>query len=235
MRKIITLLIILGLSGPIMAFKIPDSLNSLKKSIPKPTADLKKVSVKSISLRDIDLLFHIEIYNPYPVSLKLRDVGYTFMVEGKQFFKTKTEKPLSIKARKKKINIFRVSLKFADIMKIIKDYKNREYLNCQSKVRLELWLPKSVRKALGRSIAFSFKHNTTLPAVKPKINIANFKVKMPSYSDIQRALLKEKKKISTKNAAKMFSDILSGKSAKKIMDPTSIDVPIKVNFDINLS
>ncbi len=234
MKRIFAAMLILGLAAPLSAFEIPGALKKIKNVIPKPTAELKKVSIKSISLRDIDLLFHVEIYNPYPVSLKLREVGYTFMVEGKQFLKTKTEKPLSIKAKKKAMNVFSVNLKYADIMNIVKDYKNREVLNCQSRVRLELWLPESVHKALGKSIAFNFKHDTTLPAVKPKINVVNFKVNMPSYSDILRQLKEKKKSVDAKSVAKMFSNILSGKSAKNIIDPTSIDVPIDVNFDIHL-
>jgi len=234
MKRIFTLLLLLGLVTPLCAFELPGALKKIGKSVPKPTAKLKKVTVDRISLRDIDLLFYVDIKNPYPVSLKLKDVGYTFMVEGKQFFKTNTKKGLKIKARKTKTNIFKVNLKYKDIIRIVKDYKKKEYLKCQSKVRLELWLPKSVKKVLGKSIAFNFKHNTTLPAVKPKISVANFNVKMPSLSDIASQLRKKRKNLNAKSVANMFSSILKGKSVKKIIDPTSIDVPIDVNFDIRL-
>lgn len=231
MKKIMVVLFVILFSGQAFSFKIPDSL---KKAVPKPTAKLKKVTIESISLRDINFLFHIQVYNPYPVKLNLKKIGFTFFVEGKQFFRTATAKSFKVGPKKRRTNVFRVNLKYADIINIVRDYKNKEYLKCQSKVFLQLWLPDMVKRTLGDSIGFTFRHKSTLPAVKPKINVANFKVKMPSMSDIRRQLAIKRSNVSSKKVSKMFSDIFSGKSAKRVIDPASLDLPIKVNFDIKL-
>ena len=237
MKKILPLILIFLFTLPLFGIKLPDiDTDKLSKlNVPKPTAVLKKVTISKISLRDIDLEFHVEIKNPYPVKINLKGVDFTFLIENKQFFRTSTKKSLKVDARKTRMNVFNVNLKYADIIRIIQDYNNREILNCQSNVTLELWIPDQFRKALGKTIAFNFEHKTTLPAVKPKIQVVNFNVKMPSLSDITSQLKQKKKKADAKAVSKMFADILSGKSAKNVIDPTSIDVPIKVNFDIHLT
>jgi LEA14-like dessication related protein len=227
-KQIIALVIIACSITPVFSL----SFGKTEIKIPTPTAKLKKVEIEKISLRDIDFIFFIEIKNPYPVKLKLDDVMFTFFVENKQFFKTNTRNGLGIRAKDKKITEFRVNIKYLDIINIVKDYSKKDYLDCRSDVRLVIPLPKM--KALPENITFDFSANTTLPAVKPKISIAKFKVQKPSLAEITSALSKQKKKVSATDVTDMFSDILSGKPSKNIINPSSIDIPIKVDFDIVL-
>ncbi len=227
-KQILAAIILFILITPGFALKIGNT--NIK--IPTPTAELKKVEIEKISLRDIDFIFYIEINNPYPVKLNLDDVMFTFFVESNQFFKTNTRGGLGIRAKEKKVTEFRVNIKYLDIINIVKDYSKKEYLDCRSDVKLIIPLPEI--SGLPKNITFDFSRKSTLPAVKPKISIAQFKVQKPSLEEITEALAKQKKKVNAADVADMFGKILNGQSAAQIIDPASIDIPIKIDFDIIL-
>ncbi|HOU83829.1 MAG TPA: LEA type 2 family protein [Spirochaetota bacterium] len=212
-------------SAALSAFTIP-------KSLPKPTADFKGFDIESISLRDINFLFDVEIKNPYPVGLKLDGVEFTFFVENNQFFKTTTSKGLKISAKGKKLNQFRVNVKYEDIIKIVKAYSKKDYLNC--KIDMAILIPLPDISGLPENIRFDYSVNTQIPAIKPTISIANFKVQKPSTAEIAAELAKKKKQASAEKVAGMFADILSGKKTDQVIDPASLDLPITVDFDILL-
>jgi LEA14-like dessication related protein len=219
---------IMLVSPGINAFELPDSISGYK--IPKPTAEIVNFDIDSISFTDITLLFDIEISNPYPVKLKLSRVESTFFVESKQLFKTSTDK-LKIKANGKETTRLFVNLKYADIAGIVKDYGNKDSLECVVDMVVVLPLPKSVQKA-AKDVTFKFNLKKTVPAIKPEISIANFTVKKPSTEDIEEALKKAKKNLNADSVKKMFGAIIDGKSANKIIDPSELDLKLKVNFDV---
>lgn len=205
--------------------------NSITDNIPLPEAKIVKFDIDSISLRDITLLFDVEIKNPYPVKLNLSKVKLVFYIEGKQLFETKTDK-LKIKAKGKETTRIFVTLKFNDIIGIIKDYGDREYLECLIDTTITLPLPKSVQH-IKKEVTFNYKLKQNIPAIKPEINIAHFNVIKPSTKDIEDALKKAKKKNMNADKVKdMFGAILDGKNPAKEIDPTDLDLKLKVNFDI---
>jgi len=59
------------------------SLDDVIKSAPKPGARLLGASVRNLSLQSLDLVFDVEVSNPYGVSLPLLDVNYV-LGSGKQ-------------------------------------------------------------------------------------------------------------------------------------------------------
>ena len=224
MKKIVSCLVIF-VSGALSAFSIP-------KSIPKPTADFKGFDIESISLRDINFIFDVEVYNPYPVGLKLDGVEFVFFVENNQFFKTSTSKGLKISAKSRKMNQFRVNIKYEDIIKIVKAYSKKDYLNC--KIDMAVLIPLPDLPGLPENIRFDYSVKTEIPAIKPTVNVANFKIKNPSQKDIEAALAKARKKASAESVAGMLSDLFKGKNPQQIIDPSSLDLPISVDFDILL-
>lgn len=201
--------------------------------VPKPTATLKNFDIESISLRDVNFLFDFDIKNPYPVKLKLDSVKFTFFVENNQLFSTQTGKGLSIKAKESAVNSFKVNLKYEDVINVIKNYAQKDMLDCRIDVSIVIPLPDI--QPLPKNITFDYSVNTKIPAVKPNVSIANFKVKKPSVDEIKAALIKKRSEISANDVADMFSGIFSGKAAKKnVINPASIDIPIDVDFDILL-
>ncbi len=224
----ISLFVIIA-STNISAFELPDSFSGYK--IPKPTAEIVNFDIDSISLTDVTLLFDVEITNPYPVKLSLSRVESTFFVENKQFFKTSTDK-LKIKAKGKETTRLFVSLKYADMANIVKDYKNKDSLECVVDMVVVLPLPKSVSK-ITKDVTFKFKLKKEVPAIKPEINIANFTVIKPSLQDIEDAIKKaHKKNLNAQAITNMFGAIIDGKNPSKVIDPSDLDLKLKVNFDV---
>jgi len=210
------------------AFELPDSFQGVK--IPKPTAEIVNFDIEAISLTDITLLFDIEVSNPYPVKLSLSKVESVFFVENKQFFKTSTNK-LKIKANGKETTRLFVNIKYADMAKIVKDYQSKDSLECVVDMVIVLPLPKSV-SSLAKDITFKFKLKKEVPAIKPEINIANFTVTKPSTEDIEAAIKKAKKNLNADAVRNMFGAIIDGKNPVKVIDPSDLDLKLKVNFDV---
>lgn len=207
------------------AFELPDSISGI--NIPKPTAEIVGFDIDSISLTDVTLLFDIEISNPYPVKLKLSTVSFVFFVENKQFFKTSTDK-LKIKAKGKETTRLFVNIKYADMANIVKNYNNKDSLECVVEGEVVLPLPKT-----DKNIKFPFKLKKEVPAIKPDISIANFNVVKPSMADIEDAIKKAQKKNLNADAVKnMFGAILDGKNPAKVIDPSDLDLKMKVTFDV---
>ena len=211
------------------AFELPDTIQGI--SIPKPTAEIVNFDIDSISLTDITLLFDVEIKNPYPVKLKLSTVKATFFVENKQFFQTATDR-LKIKAKGTETTRLFVNIKYADMAKIIKDYADRDSLECVIDMVIVIPLPKAV-KSIAEDVTFKFKLKKQVPTIKPEVNIANFKVIKPTKADIEAAIKKSaKKNLNADTITNMFGAIIDGKNPAKVIDPSDLDLKLRVNFDI---
>jgi LEA14-like dessication related protein len=224
-RIMATLAIIFSVIIPSMSFDIP-----------KPTATIKNFDIASITLRDITFLFNVTVKNPYPIALKLQGVKLKFSVEGKQFFETETSKGFSVKAKGEADNIFTVNLKYADIIAILKDYSQKEYLGTVIDTEIVIPVPQAVQTpVLPKSFSFRYSLSKKIPALKPNVSVANFSIVQPTLAEVASALKKSgKQNIDANKALGMFTDIISGKKPTNVIDPASIDLKLKVNFDIEL-
>ena len=213
---------------------IPNCKNGmLTDKISKPKAEIVDFDIDSISLFDITLLFDIQISNPYPIKLNLKTIESTFLVENKQFLKT-TSDNFSIKARGKETTRILVNLKYLDIINIVKDYTNKDSLECVVKMLIVIPLPEAV-SAIKEDIRFDFELRKEIPAIKPELNVANFTVVKPTASEIQTAINNSKdKNLNVNTITNMFGAILDGKNPAKEIDPSDLDLKLKVNFDIVL-
>ncbi|MFC1504054.1 LEA type 2 family protein [Spirochaetota bacterium] len=208
------------------------SLN-LQDIIEKPKATIEKTTIDSMTLRDITFLFTVKISNPYPVGITLKDMIINFSIEGNQFFKTSTGKGLKIASRGSEVSDFKVNIKYADIIKIVKAYNEKDILETVIDAEIIIPLPKFVKTQ--DSISFTYQLKKNIPAIKPKISIKNFSVKTPELAEVKEALIKTgKKSISPENVLAMFKGITEGKSVKEVIKPEDIDVKFKVGFDIEL-
>ena len=79
-----------GFSAAIIAFFSAtlvagcSSLEEVVESAPKPSARILGAGVRNLSLKSLDLVFDVEVSNPYGVSLPLVDLTYTLGSSGKQ-------------------------------------------------------------------------------------------------------------------------------------------------------
>lgn len=233
MKKIFIIIFILFsifiIKNDSVTLELPDQFSGIK--IPKPRAEIEKFDIDSISLRDITFLFDVAITNPYPVKLKFSTVRAAFFIENKQFFKTETGR-LKIKAGGTETTRLFVNIKYADMAGIVKDYADKDSLECVIDMVVILPLPESVH-GVAKDITFKFQLKKNVPTLKPEINIANFVVVKPSRGEIEAALRRSAaKNVNADSVQKMFGAIIDGKNPVKVIDPSELDLKLKVSFDI---
>jgi hypothetical protein len=203
------------------------------QGIAKPTAEIKRFQVESITLRDVTFLFELAVKNPYPVDLSFSGMTLDFSVEGSKVFSAKSQGGFKIGAKKEKSNTFMVTLKYDDIIKLVKDYTSKEWLNTVIDGVLVLPLPKL--PGLPQDISFTYKLEKKIPAIKPQVAIVGFSVTPPSAAQVTQAIVKAGKKTDPVKAQKVFADVLAGKKPEApVIDPAELDVPLSVSFTIEI-
>ncbi len=202
----------------------------------KPEISLKRFDIDSISLKDVTFLFEIALDNPYPIGFKLQDVGFTVKVEGNQLLKTRTPKGITVKSGGSEVTPIKVTIAFADIIRLIQDYTEREDLNCTIDIDIVIPLPEAIH-SIKKNITFNYTVQKKIPALKPSFNIANFQVKAPTIDEIKQSLIDTgKKNLNANKLFNLFGDLIAGKKTNPVdvLDLTSLDVPIGVSFDVEI-
>jgi len=205
---------------------------ALKSAIfDKPGVGLKNFDIDSISLRDVTFLFEIKLKNPYPVGLRLEDVGFVFKIDGNQVFKTRTPKGLTVKARGSTVTPVLVNLVYEDIMRLVKNYSSRDYLDCRIDVDIVIPLPKAVR-SIKRDITFDYTVRKKIPALKPGFSVVDFTVTAPSVDEIKRSLARAgRRNLDPEKVLSMVKGVISGRKTSSAVDLAGLDIPITVSFD----
>ncbi|MDR1625229.1 MAG: LEA type 2 family protein [Spirochaetia bacterium] len=202
--------------------------------VPKPEAEISRFDIDSLSLRDITFVFDIDITNPYPVGLKLDAVKTDFFVEGKQAFSATNSGGFDIPAKGRQTTSLLVTLKYADVIGIVSDYASRDYLT--TLIKTEILIPLPEIPGLPPSLKFSYDLEKRIPAVKPRVSIANFHVQQPSAAEISEALKAAGKAAARDTIASALGGLLSGKApAAQTASLLDIDLPLTVSFDIQLA
>ncbi len=208
------------------------SCQSLKLT-QKPSARIASFDIESISMKDITLLFDVEISNPYPVSLKLDSVAFDVSLENKPLLKTSAAKGLEVKSRGTARTPLRLVMSYSDIAGIVKDYTKKDSLLCQVDTKITIPLPKI--PGLSDKVSFDYRLTKRIPVIRPSIKITGFKVNLPSEKEIAQALKEAgEKAVSPSKIRGMFSDIISGKTPKKVISPDDLDLKLSVMFNIEM-
>lgn len=199
-----------------------------------PSVKLKDFDIKGISLRDIDLVFNIEIANPYPIELKLENVTFKVDVEKKQVFTVTTPSGFTVKAKETAVTPLVLNLEYAKIIAIIDDFRTKDVLVCDISGELSIPLPKM--PGLPATYKVPFKVTQKIPAIMPSITVENVKFKAPSQKEIAEMLKKSvQKNLSPKKIFGAIGGLLSGKTIDpKALALEDLDLPLQVDFDIKL-
>lgn len=226
------------LTGALLAAVMLSScanVNSILRSVKTPQVSLQSFDIESVSLQDITFIFNIAVNNPYPVNLTLDDVGFVVKVEGSQVLSIRTRKGLSIAAGRSMTTPVRVNIKFADIMRFVQNYTQKDYLNCVIDVDVAVPIPPAFQ-AIGKTFNFKQSVSKQIPALKPSFQVANFKVTAPTMDQIKNSLIAAgKQNLNVNTVYSLFNSLVSGRSTSVVtptLDLTSIDVPIQVSFDV---
>jgi LEA14-like dessication related protein len=111
-------------------------------SFPTPSATLTRFEVSAISLRDVTFLFELTVKNPYPVPLSFSGMNLGFKVEGAQVFTAQSQGGFSVPGNGTKSNTFNVTLAYDAVIKMVKDYVSRDFLNIVIDGTLVIPLPR---------------------------------------------------------------------------------------------
>jgi LEA14-like dessication related protein len=201
--------------------------------IPKPTAEVRSFRLEAISLRDVTFKFDLAVKNPYPVGLSFDGMTLAFTVEGAKVFTTQS-KGFSVGAKSEKSNSFSVTLAYDDIMKLVKNYVDKDWLNTVVDGNLVIPIPRVPGvPGLPPNVSFAYRFEKKIPAIKPQVAILDFSVRPPTEEQIAAAVAKAGKKVSPGKALGVFKNVLAGKKpAEPVIDPADIDVPLTVSFTI---
>ena len=100
-----------------------DTLNSLMQ-YEKPTANLTGVSFGDVSMDAAQLLFDVEINNPYALSLPLLDVDYVLQTGGNPLLSGSADLATTIPAESSKVVTLPVAFNYADLLTAMKSLKD---------------------------------------------------------------------------------------------------------------
>ena len=104
----------------------------------KPRVKLEKFHLGKITFKDINFLFDIGIENPYPISLNIKGIKSTVYIEKNKLVTITTKDGLKFKSRGKKISTLKVNTKYSDLLKLVKNFPQKEYADCLIEISLQL-------------------------------------------------------------------------------------------------
>ena len=220
MKRVAVTLLFVAITAGLWAFDFP-----------KPSAEITRFQVEAISLRDVTFLFDLTVKNPYPLKIAFDGVTLDFTVEGAEVFGVESQGGFSVGAKSTKTNTFTVTLAYDSIIKLVKDYISKEWLDTVIDGTLVIPLPRM--PGLPRNVTFKYKFQKKIPAIKPKVDVVDFSVLPPTAEQVKAALIEAGRKTDPRKALGVFRDVLAGrKPAEPIIDPADLDVPLTVQFTI---
>jgi LEA14-like dessication related protein len=90
----------------------------------KPTATLNGVSFGQVSLDAAELLFNVEIHNPYALDLPLLNVDYDLQSDGQALLNGAADVATTIPAKSAKTVTLPVNFKYLDLLKALTSLKD---------------------------------------------------------------------------------------------------------------
>ncbi len=228
-------LLIALLGSSLWAFDLPKppSNLSLPGNLPRPTAEMRRFQLEAISLRDVTFLFELAVKNPYPVPISFDGMTLAFAVEGARVFTAESAGGFSVPANGEKSNTFTVNLAYDRIIKLVKDYTQRDWLNTVIDGTLVIPLPKI--PGLPKDITFTYSFSKRIPAIKPRVSLLNFRVPPPTWEQVAEAIVRKGMKTDPGKVLGVFKNILAGKTPPApVIDPADLDVPLTVDFTLEI-
>lgn len=203
----------------------------LETRAPKPTAEISSFSLERIGLRDLDFAFELTVKNPYPVDLSFSGMSLDFAVEGAQVFQTRSRGGFTVGANRTAANTFIVTLRYEDVIRAVRDYLEKDWLETQITGKLTLPLPDL--SGLPEEISFDYRLSHKIPAIKPRIELRDFSVEAPTEKEIAAALAAAGRSVAVAEAANFLRGIVQGRPpAAAPFRLQDIDVPFTLSYTL---
>jgi LEA14-like dessication related protein len=117
------------------------SLDGLVASTPKPTARVIHAELKNLSLDAIDLLFQVEINNPYPADLPMLDLAYSLSSGGSNLLQGSIQPAGSVPARGSHTILLPARIASASVLKTLKGVTPGSVITYQADLSLSVDAP----------------------------------------------------------------------------------------------
>ncbi len=241
MKKLAILLLITLVPLSFLSCSIIQSLSPELYKHLAPDAKIENISIKQVSMFDIDLRITLSIKNPYPLAIRLSKIESVLKIEGNQLLKPSFPEGIDIQASETSMVPVELNIKFADLIEILKTIGTKEDLNCEIIGKIYLYLPFKI-EGVPQDWPFEFSISKKIPAMQPTINIINFKIEQPNIQEIKQSIIDTGMQIkdqAVNSVMTVCSNLLA--PAPKIpapalpeIKPTDIDLKITISFDIEL-
>ncbi|MEM9492876.1 MAG: LEA type 2 family protein, partial [Myxococcota bacterium] len=215
----------------------------------KPSASLDKVELTALSFQDMDLDFLVSVKNPYPLGLRVAAIKAKFLIEGNQIFDTETTEGLVINANASSPVPFRVNLAFADLARAAQDYATKEAVETEIQLVVTVKVHDGTIPGVPETWDFPFTLTKSLPTIKPKVSISNFKIQGPTTAQVRQQLEAKARELANEALQNVSPDtvvsaldsLLKGKPKKALKEALPVNVTIRdldlrfaLEFTLNL-
>jgi LEA14-like dessication related protein len=208
------------------------SLDGLLAAAPKPTARVLSAELKNLSLEGLDLVFHVEVANPYSANLPLADLTYALNSVGNTLLQGGIKPAGTVPARGTTVIRLPARLSFAALMKTLKSVTPGSVVPYQVELNLSIDAP-----VLGMlTLPLSHAGELPIPAV-PQVELTSVAIDKLSLDQITTLV-----KLRVKNTNQFPLDLtelgvklaLGGmevggsKLAKSVSLPSGADIALEI-------
>lgn len=199
--------------------------------VSKPTFSLGAVTINSLDLEGITFNANYTVKNPYPLALSVQKISADILYNASNFTTLNTVNGLKINASSSSSNAFTFKVPYNSIMNLAKNTSGKTALPFLLKGSAAFDLS-SIPYMANQSLTIPFSQNFNIPVFKPELSAANFKLKMPSLSDLTKSFSNSGMSIS--KAATVAAAMISRKSIDADT-LKNINLNMDMTFDMNVA
>ncbi len=147
------------------------SLEGILATAPKPTARIIGTEMKNLSLEKIDLIFNVEVANPYAVDLPLLDLAYTVGSGGTSLLQGTIKPSGAVQARGTSLIQIPARIIFASLIRTLKGVRPGSVVPYKADLTLGVDAPVAGRLTLPLSKSGEL----PVPAA-PEVEVSSFEI-----------------------------------------------------------
>jgi LEA14-like dessication related protein len=147
------------------------ALEGILESSQKPTARIIGTELKNLSLEKIDLVFNVEVANPYAVDLPLLDLAYNVGSGGTSLLQGTIKPSGAVQARGTSVIQLPARITFASLVRTLKGVKPGSVVPYQADLTLGVDAP-----VVGRLVLPLSKSGDLPVPAAPEVQLASFEI-----------------------------------------------------------
>ena len=198
------------------------TLEGILESSPKPTARIIGTELKNLSLQKIDLVFNVEITNPYAVDLPLLDLAYNVGSGGTSLLQGNIKPSGAVQAHGTSLIQLPARITFASLIRTLKDIRPGSVVPYKADMTLGVDAPVAGRLTLPLSKSGEL----PVPAA-PEVDLSSFEIAKLGMDETKATAKLQVKNTNSfaLNLSKISIELALG--AHKVVD-TSFAKPAKI-------